>query len=317
MSLRDSPEISIVIPTHNRWSLLSEGALRSALGQEDVDHEVIVVDDGSTDATAVGLAALDEPRLRVVRNARPLGVAVARNAGIQAVLGEWVAFLDDDDLWSPHKLRRQLSVLQSSQASYVYSDIVVVDERQGTRYELSAPEPEDLATRLLARYMIPGGLSNVVVKTELVRGIGGFDEQLSMTADWDFWLRLARAGKGARCSGVLLATRAHTGNMAVRSPWRELIRDLDYFVDKHRSDGLSIDKPGFARYLALQRHHGGKRLDASVRLLDLSLRYRRPRYALQALGLLARRREVVSRDGAPWAPEPTWLVDLHGDRLEP
>lgn len=309
--MTDEPEVSVVIPTHNRWPFLSTGALPSALAQEQVRHEVIVVDDGSDDETAARVRCIDDSRLRLIEHERALGVAVARNSGIAAARGEWVAFLDDDDLWSPLKLQRQLSALRSRSAAFVYSDIVVLDERgDGKTYRLCAPEPEDLASKLLARYVIPGGLSNVVARTELVRSLGGFDHHLSMTADWDFLLRLARAGEGARCSGLLLATAVHAENMAIRSPWRELVRDLDYFVSKHRSKGLSIDESAYTRWLAVQRHRAGKTRDASLRLFQLSLRVRRPRYALEAFGWL-RAPSGVGRSttfGGDLVPEPSWLI---------
>lgn len=302
----------MVIPTHNRWPLLSTGALASALAQEGVRHEVIVVDDGSSDETAPRLREMDDARLRVVHHERALGVAAARNAGVAAARAEWVAFLDDDDLWAPVKLRSQLDAVVSANASFVYSDIVVLDERHGTTYELMAPGPDDLATRLLARYVIPGGPSNVVALTELVRRLGGFDERLFMMADWDFWLRLAQAGKGARCPGALVATRAHTSNMPMRSPWRELMRDLDYFVAKHRSHGLSVDKADFGRWLALQRYRSGRRLEPALRLLGLSFRFGRSRYAFQGLGLLVRRRDEPSTSGPNSVPEPSWVVRYRG-----
>src|SRR3712207_5655017 len=102
------PEISVVIPTRDRCAELMVAGLPAALGQEGVDHEVIVVDDGSADGTSALLADREEGRLRVIRNDSPRGVAAARNQGLRAALAEWVAFLDDDDLWSPHKLRDQL-----------------------------------------------------------------------------------------------------------------------------------------------------------------------------------------------------------------
>lgn len=307
MTANDVPEISVVIPTHNRWSFLSTLALPSALGQQQARHEVVVVDDGSDDETS-SLRELDHRRLRVIRHERPLGVAAARNAGVDAARGEWVAFLDDDDLWSPLKLRHQLDALRASHASFTYSDIVVRDERRGVTYELVAPESDSLESQLLARYVIPGGPSNIVASTELVRCLGGFDEHLSMTADWDFWLRLARAGKGVRCPGVLVATTAHAANMPVRSSWQDLVRDLDLFVAKHASDGLSINRAEFARWLALQRQGSGRRLEPAYRLIGLSLRYRRPRYALQGIRLLLPPRVGVPTSDHTTVSGPEWLL---------
>src|SRR5262249_13690716 len=123
-SVTEAPEISVVIPTHNRWSLLSTGALASALCQEDVRHEVIVVDDGSSDETPDRLSKIKRAGLQVLRHKRPLGVAVARNAGIASARGEWVAFLDDDDFWAPRKLRSQLDTAAATRASFVYSDVL-------------------------------------------------------------------------------------------------------------------------------------------------------------------------------------------------
>ena len=95
------PEVSVVVPTHSRWDLLSTAALPAAFGQEAVDIEVVIVDDGSTDSTVERLAEMSDPRVRVIRHERARGVAQARNAGIAAARGTWIALLDDDDLWAP------------------------------------------------------------------------------------------------------------------------------------------------------------------------------------------------------------------------
>ena len=113
----ERPVVSVVIPTADRWPLLSTCALRSALGQHDVEHEVIVVDDGSSDETPRRLEELGDPRLRILRHATRQGVSQARNTAIEAARGEWIAFLDDDDLWSPRKLRVQLDLGAATGAS--------------------------------------------------------------------------------------------------------------------------------------------------------------------------------------------------------
>src|SRR5947209_3023883 len=101
------PEVTVVIPTHNRRARLAV-TLRTALEQVDVDHEVVVIDEASSDGTADFLAAVHDRRVRVVRHEPAQGLPAARNAGIAVAQGRWVAFLDDDDLWAPDKLASQL-----------------------------------------------------------------------------------------------------------------------------------------------------------------------------------------------------------------
>jgi len=100
------PLVSVVVPSHNRARLLRR-TLRSILAQHLTDLEVVLVDDGSTDETPQITNGAD-PRIVVIRNQEPGGVSAARNRGIAAARGEWIAFCDDDDLWSPDKLSRQL-----------------------------------------------------------------------------------------------------------------------------------------------------------------------------------------------------------------
>jgi glycosyltransferase involved in cell wall biosynthesis len=304
--MRSAPEVTVVIPTRDRWRLLSTGALSSALAQEDVDHEVIVVDDGSTDGTPTRLMEIDNPRLVVLRHDRPLGVSAVRNAGVAAARGSWVSFLDDDDLWSPNKLRAQLDIAQAAEASFVYSGAIVIDER-GAAYEPPTPEPEELRAGLLVRSSIPGGCSNVMVKTELVRRVGGFDTQLSVAQDWDLWLRLVAVGRVARCPEVLVACTAHGENTYVRTPWRDISRSLKYLVDKHRASGLQFDAGRFSRWVALERSQRGKRVTPALLLLWTAVRYRRPRYGLQALGILVRRRRGPTSNDHDAVQEPLWL----------
>src|SRR5204863_693210 len=99
-----SPEVTVVIPTRNRSHLVGE-AVATALRQEDVTVEVLVVDDASTDDTAQVLTAIDDPRVHVLTRRERGRLAGARNTGVSRARGQWTAFLDDDDLWSPRKLR--------------------------------------------------------------------------------------------------------------------------------------------------------------------------------------------------------------------
>lgn len=208
-------DVSVVIPTHDRQEMLV-GAVHTALVQDDVDVEVIVVDDGSTDATA---AVVRErfPAVTVLRNERSSGVSAARNQGIDRATGAWVAFLDDDDLWAPDKLAAQVAALQASRRGWGYAGAVSIapDLRivHGTH-----PDPAHVIHRdLPVRNRLPAGPSNVIVHRQLLTRTGGFDVHLRPHADWDLWIRLAQSGPPACVDRPLVGYTLHGENMSVRS----------------------------------------------------------------------------------------------------
>lgn len=269
-----APEVSVVIPTRNRWPILSQ-TLAIVLGQEDVKLEVVVVDDASTDETPARLAEIEDLRLRVLRNDPNRGVAGARNRGVREAAAEWVAFLDDDDLWAPRKLRTQLDALaRDGEAVFAYGAAVVLDEERGeVRPDAPAPDPAELRELLRFGNALPGGCSNVVARTEAVRDAGGFDERLSMLADWDLWLRLADRGAGVRCPEVLVAYRRHSRNMTLLD-LGHMDHELDYFAGKQReARGMEFDYKGYSRWLAGE---AATPLMAARLYLRTGMRYRSP-----------------------------------------
>jgi glycosyltransferase involved in cell wall biosynthesis len=232
--MRRVPEVTVVIPTRNRAPLLT-GALSSALAQEEVDVEVIVVDDGSTDDTQARLDRVGDPRLRRLRNATPEGAARARNAALALAAGEWIAFLDEDDLWAPRKLRRQLDAAAVvAGASFAYGAAIVVDEDNGVRQQVPAPRADTIARAIVARNVIPGGCSNAIARAELVRAVGGFDESLAMLAHWDLWIRLLQRCPAAACPQVVVT---HRRRAATTLDAPDALVELEILARKH--DGLA------------------------------------------------------------------------------
>src|SRR5918992_1242380 len=135
--LSRDPDITVVIPTRDRAEFLPL-AVQTATEQESVDVAVVVVDDRSK-VPAAGLSRLGDPRVRIVRLSTKSGVPAARNAGLAATQTEWVAFLDDDDVWAPTKLRQQLDAAENENAEWVYCAAVMFDERRGIMSVLPAP----------------------------------------------------------------------------------------------------------------------------------------------------------------------------------
>src|SRR5215213_3741176 len=146
---RVSPSpVTVVMPTRDRW-LLATLAIESVLAQEVVDLELIVVDDGSA---GEAFRPVEDPRLRVLRSERSQGVARARDRGLQAAAHPWVAFLDDDDLWSPRHLGLTLeAAAEDGGAEWAYVAQIVIDGASRPRYVRGAPSAEGMYARLVRR----------------------------------------------------------------------------------------------------------------------------------------------------------------------
>ena len=208
------PDISVVVPTRNRSGLLAL-TLRSALAQREVDFEIIVVDEASSDDTQAVIRGFKDPRIRVIRHESPQGVSVARNRGIDEAQGAWLAFLDDDDLWAPDKLARQISAARACRAQWVYVGHVNINYRNQVTGGAPPLSPELLLSELPQHNVVPGGCSGVLVSREAVERAGRFDTGMQPMADWDLWLRLAQVGSPAHVPHPLVAYRLHGAQMSL------------------------------------------------------------------------------------------------------
>ena len=128
-----------MIPTHNRRAMLMQ-AIASVRGQTVTNLEIIVVDDGSDDDTMSTVESLGDARVVVIRSTTAKGVSDARNRGIAAATGEWIAFLDDDDVWSPGKLERQIGAARADARDWAFSGSVTVD---GSLAVISSSTPSE------------------------------------------------------------------------------------------------------------------------------------------------------------------------------
>jgi glycosyltransferase involved in cell wall biosynthesis len=313
------PEVSVVIPTRNRWEVLESSALRSALSQQDVELEVVVVDDGSSDGTTARIRELDDERLRIVRHEQAKGVAAARNAGVAAARGEWIAFLDDDDLWSPRKLRSQLDRAAATGASFVYARVIELDD-DGNVLQVSPAEATSLEI-LLKWNTVPAGASNILARADHVRATGGFDERLTYVADWDAWINLARLGDIALVPEVLVAYIRHGSGMGFSG--RTAVDEMRYFVEKHRPQGLRVDPAVFLWWIAADNRLNGRRRDAAATYFRTAVAYRKPQRVVRAATALleprrrsALKERAVARQGAvsPAEVAPWLQPDLESGR---
>jgi len=284
----------VVVPTHDRRGLLAV-TLRSILGQRGVDLEVLVVDDGSSDGTAELVAGLGDPRVRLLRHETAQGVAAARNRGIAEARGAWVAFCDDDDLWAPDKLARQLQAAHHSGRNWVYTGEVRIDLRQQIMGRTRPPPPpERVAARLPHWNLVPGGCSGVIASKDTLAVAGRFDTRLRNLADWDLWIRLVRTGPPAWVPSLLVGYRLHGGSAS-----RDTALILAEVELLDRRDGVAVDRGDLEHYLGV-----------------LCLRSGRRRDALRHLARAARHGKIVpAGNGLVWmAQERLPLPVLHGLR---
>ena len=185
------PRISVVIPVFNGEKTLQE-TIASVLNQTFSDLELLVIDDGSQDATPDVLAGVRDPRVRVF--SRPhSGASSSRNYGISQAQGEMISFLDADDLWTPDKLTAQLKALEANpQAAVAYSWTDFIDESGRLLWPgQHITANGDVYARLLISNFIENG-SNPLIRIQAVLEVGGYDVSLDSFEDWDLWLRLAK-----------------------------------------------------------------------------------------------------------------------------
>jgi glycosyltransferase involved in cell wall biosynthesis len=180
-------KISVIIPAYNAERFISE-AIQSCLNQTFAPHEIIVVDDGSSDRTAE-IAESYAPLVNVIRLEKNVGVAEARNRAIKASTGDWIAFLDADDYFLPEKLELQRRcALENPRAVLIYGSwrVISVDgEESPGRFT----PPSALMPMLRFRCNLP--LLCILLRRDAVDSVGGFDASLRRCQDWDLWLRIA------------------------------------------------------------------------------------------------------------------------------
>lgn len=205
--------VSVVVPTRDRQRLLEE-TLRAILRQTHTDLEVLVSDDGSVTCNFSAIAALDDPRVRLLGSPVSSGVAAARNRALAVASGEIVAFCDDDDLWLPDKIERQLRAMRESGRDWSYCSALIVSERLAPRSRRDGPVTW-ITDEIFLRNLVPGGGSSVALTRDLSRRVGPFDTGFSQFADWDMWTRLALVGPPADTGEIGLLYRDHAAQMSV------------------------------------------------------------------------------------------------------
>jgi glycosyltransferase involved in cell wall biosynthesis len=184
------PLISVIIPAYNNEKTIRE-TIESVLNQSFRDWEIIIINDCSTDSTLEIISSIQDDRIKVFSYPNA-GVSVSRNRGFYLSKGEFIAFLDADDLWTPDKLESQLKALQANpQAAIAYSWIDRIDESgkfvtKGNYKNFSG----NIYPHLIVQNFLETA-SNALIRAEALKAVGNFDSALTPAEDWDMYLRLA------------------------------------------------------------------------------------------------------------------------------
>jgi glycosyltransferase involved in cell wall biosynthesis len=200
----DGPLFSVVVPVFNRPEKAAR-AVRSILNQSFADYEIIVVDDGSENEIGVALSDLRaDPRVKVLRHDMNAGGAAARNTGIAAARGHFIAFLDSDDQWLPNKLRDNLRAIEPLRGDWLLFNQLRVVTPLG---DSTSTQGDGLLSCGVAEFLFVrrGQIqtSAVVVPSDLAKRVR-FDPSLRRLQDWDFYLRVAHAGAAFHAQSTIL-----------------------------------------------------------------------------------------------------------------
>jgi glycosyltransferase involved in cell wall biosynthesis len=291
----DRETISVIIPAFNSGEFIAD-ALESALGQSAPAAQIIVVNDGSTDDTAARLLAFRD-RITVIDQANQ-GPAAARNAGLRIATGDFIAFLDADDVWHPRKLEMQLAALRR------FPGLQMIGTQ---RYDYPcAGEPAIAAgagieevprDRLLVRNYFTA--SSIMVRGEIIRRLGGFDTSICNVEDFDLWLRVAELGPVANLKSPLTGYRHVAGSagrqaVGVDRGLRRVLRKLDE-RDSWRGRSWLRRRAISHLHFAITHLHAdaGRERSAFWRLVQSMAWYPFPYFKHETGGALGRPRRAV------------------------
>jgi glycosyltransferase involved in cell wall biosynthesis len=223
------PKVSVIIPAYNSMTYLPK-TLESVLRQTFTDFEVLIINDGSSDNIVEWASKLVDPRVQLISQPNQ-GVSTARNTGIAHAQGEYIAFLDADDLWEPTKLDKQVCCLDANSAvGLVYTWTAFIDEfGKPTGVSIVSHAEGNVWEQIVIRDMISTG-SSPMVRRECFASVGVFDPNISIGEDRDMWSRIAARYPFAVVKELLTLYRRHSRNTTKNS--KKIVQELRQVIEK-------------------------------------------------------------------------------------
>lgn len=222
---KNGPTVSVVIPTYNTASYLEE-AIGSVVEQTYPAMEIIVVDDGSTDDTKKVLIDLIEKKQIIYIYQQNSGPAAARNRGIELAKGDFIAFLDADDIWLPQKLERQIPLFLNQEIGLVYGPRIEFDENKERTIDLPHPAGKIFPTLIKSNFITN---SSVIIRKSVLTETGNFDEDRHWQAieDYELWLRIAARFEISCVAEPVVRYRLHSNQISHEINSKSLILKKD------------------------------------------------------------------------------------------
>lgn len=208
------PKVSVNIPCFNSSKFIA-GTIQSVLAQTFQDFEIVIIDDGSEDATGDIVRSFKDSRIKYTYKKNE-GLAKARNSGLASSGGEYIAFIDHDDLWLPTKLEKQIKIIEACpDVSLIYSNFYWLYANGAKKIVLKGEQPADDAFEKLL-YNYPIGLLTAVIRKKTLSELGiGFDEKLALAEEYDVFMRIAYDRKIAYVDEPLAVYRFHPDRQSV------------------------------------------------------------------------------------------------------
>ena len=223
------PKVSVVIPSYNAMAYLPK-TLESLLGQTFTDFEVLIINDGSSDHIVEWSSQIEDARVKLISQDNK-GTSAARNTGISQSKGEYIAFLDADDLWEPTKLEKQVLCLDSKKSvGLVYTWTAYIDQFGiPTKRVIAFSEEGQVWEKLVVKDIVCNG-SSAMVRRSCLEHIGEFDSDMQPVEDWDMWIRLSAHYSLAVVKKVLVYYRQHPHSLSQNRP--RMIRAFAQVIEK-------------------------------------------------------------------------------------
>ncbi|OGX08664.1 MAG: hypothetical protein A2Z88_10335 [Omnitrophica WOR_2 bacterium GWA2_47_8] len=246
--MKEQPLVSAIIPTFNRAKLVCE-TIDSVLAQTYPNIEIIVVDDGSSDNTEEVLKKYGN-KVRYLKQDNK-GNSAARNYGFKVSRGEYIGFLDDDDLWLPSKIEEEVKFLQDhSDLGFVYCGTYLIDLEGKITGQRTIWEEEDATFARLYRGNIIISPSISLIRRDCLKDVGYYDEGLYQSSDYDMWIRLARKYKFVYLDKILAKYRVHEKSLG-----RNLDRRLKLHVKIFNKPEISGDKTWLEKRIRIAQEY--------------------------------------------------------------